>query len=101
MISYAVVGEVVGANLFGAVGGSDLCSASFSDVADFFVALHIIKFRAQNFHRLFAVGMLCALFSATTYGARWLMSDAGGSFNFVHILSAGAAGAGKSNFQIV
>ena len=88
MIGDAVVGEIIGADLFGAVGGTDLFAAQVGDVAGRFDLLDLIEFRAEDVHRFLAVRVLRTFFAGGDDDTGRFMEDAHGGLHFVHVLSA-------------
>src|ERR1700736_6335634 len=76
MVGDAILREVVGADFFAAVAGTDHGLALFGQ--SFLLLLHfeLVEPRAQNAHPLFAVLDLRFLVLATDYGVRGNMRDA-------------------------
>ena len=73
MVGDAIVGEIIGADFIGPFGGTYLFAAGGSDVARFFSALHFKKLGAENFHRLFSIGMLVSFFTTGNHDTRRLV----------------------------
>ena len=70
------------------------------DLRALFVLLDFVKFRFQHFHRQLAVAPLAALGLTGDDDAARFVHDAHGGFDFVHVLSAFAAGAKSIDLDI-
>jgi hypothetical protein len=93
VIGEAVLGEVVGADLFAAVAGADLLLAFFGLKLVNALGFHFVEARTQDSHGLFAVLDLRFFVLATDHGVGGQVGDADGRVGGVDRLTAGAGAA--------
>ena len=78
VVCEAVLGEVVGANLFGAVAGAYLLLAGAGQLGVLAIHLDFVEARAENAHALFAILDLRLFVLATDNGTGGDVGDAHG-----------------------
>src|SRR5205814_3486586 len=100
VIRDAVVLEVVGADLLGALAGAHLAAAIFRDRLLLLPQLHLVETRAQHLHRLRAVLDLRLLVLLRDGAAGGDVRDADGGIRRVHALAAGPARAERVDAEI-
>ena len=92
VVRYAVLREVIRANLLGTVAAANLGAPSLGNLAIPFGLLRLVQPSPQDGHTLLLVLELGALILADSYGARGDVHHADGSGHLVHVLPAVTAG---------
>src|SRR3989338_8519857 len=93
MVGNAVLREIVGADLLGAVATPDLAFALAGILGGFFFFFQLRKFGSQNLESLFPVCQLTSFVGGAHVNAGRLVDETHSSLYFVYILAAFAAGA--------
>src|SRR3989344_8470621 len=93
MVGDAILREIIGADLFGAIAGPDLLLPVRSARAILLLILQLLELRHKELLRLLAVLLLAALGGTAHVDTGRLVDEADRRLDLVHVLPARAAGA--------
>src|SRR5260370_26825201 len=93
MVGDAALREIIGADAFAAIAGTDQRAALFGALLVQLLLLHLVEPAAQDTQGAIVVLVLAALVLALHFKAGRYVPDAHGAFGLVYMLATRAAGA--------